>query len=122
MAVSGQKVVSAYKVIAAGSVNNTLIAPNLSYLRGYQLVNNAAYVVYLHLYDKATAPVCGTDVPILTIAIPASTTTPIPFPLTSTQEAVIFKNGLGFALSKGSADTDATVVVAADIVGTIFYV
>jgi hypothetical protein len=65
--------------------------------------NTNASVVYLHLYDKATAPTTGTDVPVATYLIPASDEVYMPF-----DEPNYFTLGLGVSVSTGSADNDNT--------------
>jgi hypothetical protein len=74
-------------------------------------MNVGSAVAYLKLYNKASAPTVGTDTPLLTIPIPASTTgagVVIPIP-----NGLFFSTGIALALtvSPGTAATDA---VAAD--------
>lgn len=106
------------KVFAAATVNNTLVAAGVRQVVGGLLSNVAAYAVYLKLYDKATAPVAGTDIPVMTIALPAGGT---PVPLSGLSEGHTFTLGLGYAITKLIADTDTTVVVAGDARGVILF-
>lgn len=73
--------------------------------------NAAAAVRYLKFYNKASAPTVGTDVPVITLAIPASTT--FQFDL----GGFIFTIGIAYALTTGSADADTGALTAADILG-----
>lgn len=75
-------------------------------------LNTNAAVRYIHLYDKATAPIPGTDTPIVTIALPPSNggrETSIPIGIKCTL-------GIGFALTTDAAAGN-NAVAAGDIVG-----
>lgn len=74
-------------------------------------INLNAAVRYLKLYNKASAPTVGTDTPIATIPIPASTTgagVMIPLP-----GGLNFSTGIALALTVSPGDT-ATDAVAAN--------
>jgi hypothetical protein len=67
--------------------------------------------VFLKVYDKATAPTVGTDVPVYTFLIPGNTRgsgTNIPLP----EGGIEFKKGLGIAITGNIADSDTTAVLA----------
>lgn len=104
---------------AAASTNATLVkssAGRIAKIRGY---NAAAAVRYLKLYNKATAPVPGTDTAFMQIPLkPADM-----FDFDVDALGVSFGTGIGYAITTGSSLTDATAVTAADVVGlTILYV
>jgi hypothetical protein len=107
-------------VSAAATTNATLVknaAGRVFKIRGY---NAKAAVCYLKLYNKATAPAPATDNALLmaSFALKASDMFDIDF----TPQGYGFSTGIGFALTGASSDTDATVLVAADIVGlNVFY-
>lgn len=93
---------------AAGSTNATLVKGGNGTL-GHIVGHNAkAAVVYLKLYDKATAPTVGTDTPRMTIHLPASASFQFDFDM-------YFSAGIGFALTGAAADADTTALVAGDI-------
>lgn len=73
--------------------------------------NVAATVLYLKLYNKATAPTVGTDTPFLTLALKATS------PFSFTFPALYFSTGIAYALTVGAADADTTAVAAGDILG-----
>lgn len=83
---------------------------------GWLISNNAASARFLKLYNKATAPVVGTDVPVITLEIPASSTgqffigTGIAFPL-----------GIGVGATQLVADNDTTAPNANDVILNLFY-
>lgn len=77
--------------------------------------SNASTTYFLKLYDKATAPICGTDTPVATYPLGPNS---VPNGLVNFQ-GVQFANGLGFCITAGIADTDvanAAVGIAVDIV------
>lgn len=96
---------------AAGSTNATVAKASpgdLYMVTGY---NAAAAVRYLKFYNKATSPTVGTDVPILTLALQASTAFNIKI------DGLYFSAGIAYALTTGAADADTGALTAADIVG-----
>lgn len=78
----------------------------------------ATVLCYLKVFDKASAPVLGTDVPTMTFQIPANVPQRIDFGV----ETCALKNGLQIAITLNGADADATVLAAANTSGVdIFY-
>lgn len=102
--------------MAAATTNSTLIKTGPGEIEGFVLTNTSAAVKYVKLYDKATAPVVGTDIPILTIAIPVTSSIVL-----SDRNRVEFENGLGLGITTLGLDTDTTAVVANDVIAQIFY-
>lgn len=66
---------------------------------------------YLKIYNKATAPTVGTDVPVLTIPLNASSLFDYNF------TGMYFSTGISYAITLLPADNDTTAVAAADILG-----
>ena len=80
-------------------------------------VNNTnAAARYLKLYNKATAPVVGTDVPVATFALPAVNGINMEF-----SAGLAFPLGLGIGLTTGSADNNSTGVTAGESIVTLSY-
>lgn len=79
----------------------------------YNLVasNSGAAAAYVKLYNKASAPVLATDVPVLTIKIDAGATLPVKFGAVGHR----FATGIALAITSGAADTDATAVALAQV-------
>lgn len=69
--------------------------------------NASASVLYLKLYNKASAPNVGVDAPAISIPLPRAST--FSFDL----DAHYFPAGLVYALTQGSGDTDATPLARA---------
>lgn len=98
---------------AAASTNATSVkasAGRLYKIRGY---NAAAAVRYLKLYDKASAPTVGTDVPVVTIALKATDVFDIDF----INIGQFFATGIAYALTTGAADNDTGALTLHDVTG-----
>jgi hypothetical protein len=96
---------------AAASTNAALVSPGATKVLFVVANNTADADRYLKLYDKATAPTVGTDVPKMTIGLP-----PGAFAL-EIASGVQFQSGLGYALTGAAADNDTTALTAADVTG-----
>ena len=108
-----------FKLISAASTNSTNVKGSSGTLYGIQATNINAAVRYLKVYDKAAAPTVGTDTPVKTLAIPgnaAGAGIVVPFPV-----GVTFANGIGIAITTGSADADTGAVAAGDIIVNLDY-
>ena len=93
------------KWLSAAGTNATLVRSGSTVLNTLVSINTTVALYYLKLYNKSTAPTCGTDTPLWTV--------PIPFGATSSGGGVvlptgglIFPLGLGFCLTGGIADND----------------
>lgn len=109
----------AYKYISLASTNSTLIKDQESKLLLVSAIGLTSSVRYLKFYDKATLPVVGTDVPLMTIPVPANTQGAgivIPFNI-----PILFNDGFAFAITSGSADNDAGAVGAGDVIINLSY-
>jgi hypothetical protein len=98
---------------SAATTNATSITANPCDVYHITAMNTTASVKYLKLYNKKAAPVVGTDVPVMTIALPPSNAlTNVPIDL-----GLYFNLGLAFALTGAAADADTTALAAGDVVG-----
>lgn len=102
-------------LISEASTNAT-VAKDTAGTLGFLAASNVnADERYLKIYDKATPPVVGTDVPKYVFLIPGNTTgagTNIPIPTAGLK----FVNGIGLALTTGPANSDTGAVGANEIV------
>lgn len=98
------------RINSAATTNATLVKASAGNLYSLVMTNPSAAVKYVKFYNKATAPVVGTDVPVLTFAIPAASTvqfTPsVPYR---------FATGIGFGITGLGTDADVTAVAAGDV-------
>jgi hypothetical protein len=79
--------------------------------------NINAAVRYLKLYNKASAPTVGTDIPVMVIPIPAGGVVQI----NGGSNGLRFGTGIAWALTTGAADSNATAVAAGEIKVAIAY-
>lgn len=107
---------TAYFLNSAATTNGALILTGTSGLQAFYASNTGAAHAYVKLYNKATAPVVGTDIPEMIIAVPAAVGgIPGIAELTPGFNGYRFPLGLGIAITGGVADTDATVVAAGQV-------
>lgn len=103
------------KLISAATTNATSVKASAGQLYALQVINLNAATRYLKLYNKATAPTVGTDVPVQTLPIPPNSTTGggfvLPVPV-----GMEFTTGIAFALTTGVADADVGAVAANEII------
>ena len=108
-----------YKLIAIASTNANVVKATGGNLYSIVAIGLTSTVRYLKIYNKATAPTVGTDIPIMTIPIPANTQgagIAIPFSM-----GVNFSLGIGIAITSGLADADTGAVLANDVVINLTY-
>ena len=105
-----------YFVNSAASTNGALILTGTSNVSSFYATNEGATAAYIKLYNKATAPTVGTDVPEMTIPVPAAVsgvpgvaTIPIGF------HGFRFALGLGIAITRNAVYTDTTAVGAGEV-------
>ena len=81
--------------------------------------NAKATVVFLKLYNKASAPTVGTDVPVLTFALKPQ----FNFDISADALGFNFATGCSYCITAGAADTDTTAIAAGDVLGlNIIYI
>lgn len=103
-----------YKLISTASTNANVVKATAGKLNSIVAIGLTSTVRFLKLYNKATAPTVGTDVPVMTIPIPANTQgagVVIPF-----SKAVNFSNGISIAITANPTDNDATAIGAGDVI------
>lgn len=106
-----------YFLNSAASTNGALIIAGTSGLQAFYATNEGASVAYVKLYNKATAPTVGTDVPEMTIPIPAAVggvpgvSPPLPFGFSGFRFAL----GLGIAITRNAVFSDTTAVGAGEV-------
>tara|TARA_R100000541_G_scaffold56507_1_gene65960 strand:- start:800 stop:1258 length:459 start_codon:yes stop_codon:yes gene_type:complete len=110
-----------FRLISAATTNATSVkasAGKIVTITG--LSTNASTVSFLKIYDKATAPVVGTDVPVMTIPIPTHTQgAGIVIPICN---GVTFLNGIALAITGAVSDSDTTAVAADEVVINLTYI
>jgi hypothetical protein len=101
---------------AAASVNATVAKASAGDVFRAIGTNAKASIVYLKIYNKATAPTVGTDVPVITVPIPASSSFNIDL------GGYYLGTGISYGFTTDAADAGTTALLAADILGfTLLY-
>lgn len=96
---------------SAASTNATSVKSAAAILYNVVAFNTTGATVFLKVYNKATAPVAGTDTPVLTLPIPAGGLA------LDVPGGLDLSAGLGYALTAGVADADSTAVAAGAVIG-----
>ncbi len=104
-----------YSLTAAGSTNANVVKNKGGNVTSINIFNASAALRYVKLYNKATAPTVGTDVPVLVYAVPATSSVNIDL------EGQRFSNGIAIATTTGAADTDTAAVTAGDVKVSLNY-
>ncbi|OQW34860.1 MAG: hypothetical protein A4E20_01400 [Nitrospira sp. SG-bin2] len=100
------------KLISAASTNATSVKASAGQIGYIMATNTNASARFLKLYNKASAPTVGTDVPVHTFLIPGNTSG---FTI-NTGCGMEFTTGIAFAITTGVADSDIGAVAANEIV------
>jgi hypothetical protein len=107
-----KKATSVSKLVSsAATTNPTVVKASAGEVYHINGANLKATAVYLKLYNKATAPTVGTDVPVMTVHLAATSTFRVEIP-----RGLYFATGIGYALTTGAGDLDTGALGAADVV------
>lgn len=105
-----------YYLNSAATTNGALIITGTSGLAAFYATNTGATPAFVKLYNKATAPTVGTDIPEMIIPVPAAVSG---VPGVATQIfsfiGMRFALGLGIAITGAVADSDTTAVAAGQV-------
>lgn len=105
-------------VIAAATNNAAVVKASAGRVIGWTAFNNAAYPVYVKLYNKATAPAPATDNALLLQVVGVQAGVGVSF---LSEPGVAYATGIGLAIVKGITDTDNTSTAASDCTVDILY-
>jgi len=100
-----------FAVNSAATTNATSVKASAGRLMGLCASNAGAGAAFVKLYNKASAPTVGTDVPVLTIPVPASSVLSLDLGALGRQ----FTLGIALAITNLVADSDTTAVAAAQV-------
>ena len=103
---------------SAASTNATSVKASGGTIYGINVSNTGAAARYVKLYNKASAPTVGTDVPVLTI--PVATNSIISLDMGAV--GLRLGTGIALAITAGSADTDTVAVGASEVKVTSAYI
>jgi hypothetical protein len=105
------------RIMAAASTNATSVKATAGRLYEVHLCNVSAALKFVKFYNKATAPVVGTDIPAATYPIAANGGR---LEIVSIN-GISFATGIAYAITGAVTDADATAVATNDVVGEILY-
>lgn len=97
-----------YNLVTTASTNAAIVKSTAGTLYEITVSNVTATPAFVKIYNKATAPTVGTDTPVLTIPVAASTTVPIQFGALGKRLSA----GIGIAVTAAALATDVAVTVA----------
>ena len=97
---------TSFTQISAASTNATNVKASAGVLYMLTATNNSATVAFLKMYNKASAPTVGTDVPVMTFMLPSNGGITVPIPSTG----ITFTAGIGYALTALTTTADTTAV------------
>lgn len=100
---------------SAATTNATLVATGSTGLSSLFATNIGGTPAFIKLYNKATAPVVGTDIPVMILDLPAAGTAPGKHNLIAGRSSFRFPLGLGLAITGGFADADTVAVAAGQV-------
>lgn len=96
-----------FSALSTASNNSTLVYNDRALGKNLTVVNTTNTQFFLKLYDKKSAPTCGTDTPVWRVPIPPQNTGS--GVVAVSLEDLEFFSGIGFCLTGGSiADNDNT--------------
>ena len=102
---------TASNINSAATTNAASVKASAGTVYSITVSNTAASPRYVKLYNKASAPTVGTDVPVLTIPVPAGGVVSVLFGTTGHRLAT----GIALAITANAADSDTTAVGASEV-------
>lgn len=96
---------------AAATTNATNVKNAAGTIYNLTVSNVSAAIKYVKLYNKASAPVPGTDTPILVIPVPATSVLVLPI----SAQGMRFSTGISYAITNAIGLLDATAVAVGDV-------
>lgn len=106
----------ASNVVTAASTNASSIKATAGTVYGLSVSNVTLAAINVKLYNKASAPTVGTDVPVLTLPVPAGQHVTLDVGRTGLR----FGTGIALAVTAGVLATDTAVVTAGAQVFTTY--
>jgi hypothetical protein len=108
-----------HKIISEAGVNATSLKGSPGNIGILHIVNGAATQRFFKLYNKATAPVVGTDVPLITITLAPASASNFTMPALV---GINFDVGIAYAILLGVADNSTTpFTVVGEVTAMIAY-
>jgi hypothetical protein len=106
-----------HTAVAAASGNPTSVKTSAGVIGMISVHNKSAGVIYLKIFNKASAPTMATDTPVFNFGIPAASVLNLNIPAMGLR----MSTGIAYGLTGGQALLDNTALVAGDAVININY-
>lgn len=100
-------------VSSAATTNATVAKSSAGRVYALRAYNTTTSIIYLKLYNKATTPTVGTDVPVVTLALKPQDQFALDFGLIGQS----FASGISYSITANPADNDNTAIAAGAVVG-----
>lgn len=107
---------ASYNLVTAATTNAAIVKASAGAMYEISISNVTATAVYVKLYNKASAPTVGTDVPIMTITAAASATVTMPFGVVGKR----FVTGIAISVTGAAIATDTTATAAGVQIGVTY--
>lgn len=109
---------TAHFLTSAATTNATAVKTSGATMYTLTAFNAGAGAAFVKIYNKASAPTVGTDVPVMVLALAATASDSLVLgPI-----GIRLATGLGLAITGVAADTDTTAVAAAQVHTVISYI
>jgi hypothetical protein len=108
-----------HKLISAASTNLTSVKTSQGRISGGVVTNASASWRYLKFFNKNSAPVIPTDIPVLTVGIPPNGQ--LNLGSVFDQYGLHFAAGIAYAITGAPADADTTAVGANEVVVALLF-
>lgn len=105
-----------FRRTSTADANVVLVKAGSGRIYGYVFANTSATTRYVKLFNKATAPILGTDPPVRIIMVPANGIAAYHI-----GPGLPFSAGIGMAITADAADGSGASVSASDILVQIDY-
>lgn len=102
---------TAFTLVTAATTNPTVLKATTGSLYELLITNTSAAAIYVKLYNKATAPTVGTDIPLASIQVPANSEKAFDFGVIGKR----FAAGIALAVTAGQASTDTAAVLTGSL-------
>lgn len=109
--------ITQYNLISAATTNAASIKATLGKVYWLYAVNTGATAAVVKLYNKASAPTVGTDVPVVLLPLAAGASGYIDF----SSLGYDFSVGIAISISGGILDADVAAVLAAQVKVSLKY-
>jgi hypothetical protein len=118
--------ITSFRLTSAATTNPISIKGSFGAILSGQVVNTGTTAAFLKFYNKATAPTVGTDIPVVTLMLPATAAGTNAAPVNIAEVLGIigykFGTGIGMALTGAYADSDTTAIAAGQVNLNLFYI